>query len=56
MLTRRMKMMSEKITHKPMSEMDKQAQPLPGEVDPKDVKTRVFLAAQKTKNKFKIRK
>ncbi len=41
---------------KPMTEQEKQTQPMPGEVDPKDAKTRVFLAAQKTRNKFKIKR
>lgn len=48
--------MSEKTSNKPLSEQEKQTQPLPGEVNPKDIKLQVFLAAQKTKNKFKVRK
>ena len=35
------------------SEQDKQLKPLAGEVDPKDAKTKVFLAMQKAKNKIK---
>jgi len=35
------------------SEQDKQLKPLSGEVDPKDAKTKVFLAMQKAKNKIK---
>ncbi|MCA6062935.1 hypothetical protein [Thalassolituus marinus] len=36
-----------------MSEQDKQLKPLAGEVDPKEAKTKVFLAMQKAKNKIK---
>lgn len=36
-----------------MSEQDKQLKPLVGEVDPKEAKTKVFLAMQKAKNKIK---
>ena len=36
-----------------VSEQDKQLKPLVGEVDPKDAKTKVFLAMQKAKNKIK---
>ena len=49
-------MMSEKTTNKPMSEQDKQIQPMPGEVDPKNVKVGVFLAMQKAKSKLKVKK
>ena len=34
-------------------EQDKQLKPLVGEVDPKEAKTKVFLAMQKAKNKIK---
>lgn len=46
--------MSEK-PNKPVTEQEKQTQPMPGEIDPKDAKTKVFLAAQKTRQKFKIK-
>lgn len=36
-----------------VSEQDKQLKPLAGEVDPKDAKTKVFLAMQKAKKKIK---
>ncbi len=36
-----------------VSEQDKQMKPLAGEIDPKDAKTKVFLAMQKAKNKIK---
>lgn len=49
-------MMSEKTTNKPLSEQDKQIQPMPGEVDPKNVKVEVFLAMQRTKGKLKVKK
>lgn len=48
--------MSEKTNNKALTEQEKQTQPMPGEADPKDAKMKVFIAAQKTKNKFKIRK
>ncbi len=48
--------MSETTTNKPLSERDKQTQPLPNEVDIKDVKLKVFMAAQKTKSRFRINK
>lgn len=49
-------MMSGNANDMPLSDQDKQTQPLPGEVDPKYVKVKVFMAAQKTKNRFRIRK
>lgn len=48
--------MSEKTTNKPLTEQDKQTQPMPGEVDPKHVKVRVFLAMQKAKGKMRAKK
>ncbi len=48
--------MSEKTTNKPLSEQDKQTQPMPGEIDPKDAKVGAFLAMQKAKGKLKVRK
>jgi len=41
---------------KPMSEQDKQTQPMPGEMDPKTAKTEVFLAMQKAKQRLKDKK
>ncbi|MFV1872123.1 MAG: hypothetical protein ACMZ64_02185 [Oleiphilus sp.] len=43
--------MSQKTKNKPLSEQDKQTQPMPGEIDPKDAKVSVFLAMQKAKSK-----
>ena len=48
--------MSEKMTNKPLSEKDKQTQPMPGEIDPKNAKIGVFLAMQKAKSKLKVKK
>ncbi len=42
--------------NKPMTEQEKQVQPMPGEIDPKDAKIKVFLAAQKARQKFKIKR
>ena len=39
--------MSEKTKNKLLSEQDKQTQPMPGEIDPKDAKVGVFLAMRK---------
>lgn len=49
-------MMSEKMTGKPLSEQQKQTQPTPGEIDPKNAKVEVFLAMQKAKGKLKVKK
>lgn len=45
--------MSEKAKNKPLTEQDKQMQPMPGEIDPKNAKVSVFLAMQKAKGKLK---
>jgi len=45
--------MSDTKNRSPVSEQEKQLKPLAGEVDPKDAKTKVFLAMQKAKNKIK---
>lgn len=47
--------MSENNPSKPLSEQDKQIQPIPGEIDPKDAKLKVFLAMQKAKQRLKCR-
>lgn len=49
-------MMSEKTENKPLNKQDMQYKPLPSESDLKDIKIKIFLAAQKAKHKFKIRK
>lgn len=41
---------------KPVTEQEKQIQPMPGEVDPKDAKMKVFLAMQKAKQRLKVKK
>lgn len=41
---------------KPLSDKEKQVQPLPNEFDPKEAKTKVFLAAQKASARFSINK
>jgi hypothetical protein len=48
--------MSENNPSKPLSEQDKQVQPMPGEIDPKDAKLKVFLAMQKAKQRLKVKK
>ena len=48
--------MSTKTIHSAGHDQDKQKQPLPGEASPDNAKIKVFLAAQKIKQKFKIRK
>ncbi|WP_169334467.1 hypothetical protein [Hahella ganghwensis] len=48
--------MSKKMINKPLSEQEKQTQPMPGEINPKTAKVDVFLAMQKAKNKLKVRK
>lgn len=45
--------MSDTKNSSSVSEQDKQLKPLAGEIDPKDAKTKVFLAMQKAKNKIK---
>lgn len=48
-------MMSDQTTkNKPLSDKEKQTQPLVGEVDPKDAKVQVFLALQKAKRRFSL--
>lgn len=37
---------------RPVTEQEKQTQPMPGEVDPKDAKMKVFLAIQKAKQRL----
>ncbi len=49
-------MMSGKMNRKPHTEQEKQTQPMPGEIDPGDARMKVFMAAQKTKSKFRVRK
>ncbi len=41
--------MNENKPRKTLSEHDKQLHPLPGEVDPKDAKTKAFFAVHKAK-------
>lgn len=50
---KRMIKMSDTKDIRLVSEQDKQIKPLAGEIDPKDAKTKVFLAMQKAKNKIK---
>lgn len=40
----------------PVTEQDKQIQPMPGEVDPKDAKLKAFLEVNKAKNRFTLDK
>ena len=49
-------MMTKETKNRTLSETEKQTQPMPGEVDPKNVKIEVFLAMQKAKIKSKARK
>ena len=44
--------MSENKTRNTLSEHEKQIQPLPGEPDPKDAKTKAFFAVQRAKQKL----
>ncbi|WP_160152309.1 hypothetical protein [Microbulbifer sp. ALW1] len=44
--------MMSKENNKPKEKLDKQVQPMPGEVDPKNVKAHVFLNMQKVKSKL----
>ena len=39
-----------------INEQDKQTQPMPGEVDPKDAKLKAFLAVKKAKSQFSLEK
>lgn len=48
--------MSENKTAKPLTDQEKQIQPLPDEIDPKDAKVNIFLALQKIKRRFTIKK
>ncbi len=41
--------MSENKRKKPLTDQEKQTLPMPGEIDPKDAKVKVFLAMQKAK-------
>lgn len=41
---------------KPLSNIEKQIQPLPGELDPKEARTKMFLAAQKVGARFSVEK
>jgi hypothetical protein len=50
---KRMIKMSDTKDIRLVSEQDKQIKPLAGEIDPKDAKTKVFLAMQKAKNKIR---
>jgi len=45
--------MTDQKTKNPISEQEKQTQPMPGEVNTKSVKVEVFMAMQKAKNKLK---
>lgn len=48
-------MMSDQTTrNKPLSDNEKQTQPMVGEADPKNVKVQVFLALQKAKRRFSV--
>ncbi|QFT57137.1 hypothetical protein FIU95_21530 (plasmid) [Microbulbifer sp. THAF38] len=48
-------MMTNQTTkNKPLSNNEKQTQPLAGEVDPKNAKVQVFLALQKAKRRFSV--
>ncbi len=48
-------MMSNQTTkNKPLSDNEKQMQPLAGEIDPKNAKVEVFLALQKAKRRFSV--
>lgn len=49
-------MMNDKAENKPLTEQDKQTQPMPGEIDPRNSKVEVFLAMQKVKAKLKVKK
>jgi len=40
----------------PLNDQDKQMQPLPSEITPKDAKVKVFLAMQKAKFRFPVEK
>ena len=40
----------------PVKEQDKQTQPMPGEVDPKDAKLKAFLDVKKGKTRFTLDK
>lgn len=51
-----MKTTNKETQSQPLSVQDMQYKPLPCEADPKDIKIEVFMAAQKAKQKFKIRK
>lgn len=47
--------MSERKRNKALSDNEKQAKPMPGEVDPKYAKVEVFLAMQKVKGKLRAK-
>lgn len=46
-------MMNKKTINRPLTEQEKQVQPMPGEVDPRKVKAEVFLAVEKARRKLK---
>ena len=48
--------MGENNEPKPLSERDKQTQPMPGEIDPKDAKAKVVLAMQKARQRIRVKK
>lgn len=49
-------MSSQKKPNKPLTDLEKQHQPVPGEIDPKNAKVPVFLAMQKAKRRFALNK
>ena len=49
-------MMSAIKPNTPLTDEEKQIQPMPGEIDPKDVKLEVFMAMRKSKQRFKKNK
>lgn len=48
-------MMSKEI-NKPAANLDKQVQPMPGEVDPKNAKVGAFVMMQKAKNILRVKR
>ncbi|BFM13303.1 hypothetical protein R50072_34560 [Simiduia litorea] len=49
-------MSSQKKANKPLTDLEKQHQPVPGEIDPKNAKVKVFLAMLKAKRRFSLSK
>ena len=45
-----------KENSKQKEKLDKQVQPMPGEVDPKNAKAHVFINMQKAKGKLRIKR